>query len=66
MNFSIALLKTTKSELPSETKIHQSVRQTARKTLLVCGIVSSLMYIAMTIIVAMQYKIKAIALFLKP
>lgn len=59
MNSSIAsrqTTKTSKSELTSEINVEEHGNHNVRKLLLCCGIASALLYVAMTIVVAMVYK----------
>jgi hypothetical protein len=56
MEHSLASPETAKSEFSLRIKVHKPVNQTVRKSLLICGILSSLLYLAMNVLGAMFYE----------
>jgi len=56
MNPSIATPKAANSRLPSGSNVNKPVNETLRKGLLICGIISSLLYVAMNIFIPMYWK----------
>jgi hypothetical protein len=56
MNPSFASPKTTKSELPLRIKVNKPNHEIVRKGLLICGILTSLLYITMNILGAMRWE----------
>lgn len=56
MNSLIASPKTTKSELPLRIKANKPVNEIVRKRLLICGILSSVLYVTINIFVPMLLK----------
>lgn len=56
MNTSIASRQTTKSELPVQIKGDKSVNELMHKLLLSCGILSSLLYVAMNLLGSMRWQ----------
>ncbi len=56
MNTSIVTSQTTKSELPLSIKGNKPVNQKVHKMLLICGILASLLYIAMNIFIPFFYE----------
>jgi hypothetical protein len=55
MNWSITLQEITKGRLSSKTNVNRHANETLRKRLLVCGILSSLLYLVINIVVPLQW-----------